>query len=348
MQPELAALAGNCSYLITTNNSFGGNHADIAGAVMYSTNISSMQLACAAGPQDPRTDCPEWSDVGVPANTVGGAGIVGYGPGLAFPPAGIIFSGNSSVSKQISYISDGSSRLPLPAVNVLDQAGNVVKLQPMRANFSVTNVSALANGASLPQLPGQTEASSDANGDINIADLILIATPGTYHLLVALPDFPQVMLLVTSGSNLLTFDRSMEETSIMHSMLSRPPMLVLHLRQASIAISYHYIIILYHSYVRIHASAAGFPPQHHWSLSHMCHMCRWKQLFWKLLCSPAASGKCPPQMATNASCAPPAATPSIPATQIASPALRKPPALVAPRWFHSNSAGTLRQTVTTS
>lgn len=205
MQPELAALAGNCSYLITSNNSFHGNHANIAGAVMYSTNISSMQLSCAAGPQDPTIDCPEWGGgMGGPPNTVGGAGIVGYGPGLAFPPAEIEFNGFNGMHRQISYISDGSSRVPLPVVNVLDQAANVVKLQPMRANVSVTNVSALANGASLPQLPGQTEASSDANGNINIADLILIATPGSYDLLVALPDFPQVTCLYPNYA-LVTF-----------------------------------------------------------------------------------------------------------------------------------------------
>lgn len=194
LAPELAALAGTCSYFIASANKFSGNHADIAGGVLYSTNISSMQLACEAdeGTHNPSTDCIEWSNGQLPANTVGADGIVGYGPGLAFPPAGMVFGGSSSNFKQTSYISDGSSRVPMPLVSVLDQAGNTVKMLGLRANVSVTNISSLASGGTLPQLPGQTEAAGDANGDINIADLVLIATPGMYDLLVALPDFPQV------------------------------------------------------------------------------------------------------------------------------------------------------------
>ena len=196
LAPAMAALAGNCSYFISTANNFSGNHADVAGAVIYSSNISSMQLMCSADldTQDPSADCPQWDTTSFPANTVGAEGIVGYGPGLAFPPAAVTFSGSVSNSRQISYISDGSTRVPVPTVNVLDQAGNVVKAQPLIVNVTVNTVSTTANGMSLPQLPGQTQAAGDVNGDIAVTDLVLIAAPGEYDLLIALPDFPQVRL----------------------------------------------------------------------------------------------------------------------------------------------------------
>jgi len=194
LAPAMAALAGNCSFFISTANNFSGNHADVAGAVIYSSNISSMQLMCSADldTQDPSADCPQWDTTSFPANTVGAEGITGYGPGLAFPPAAVTFSGSLNNSQQISYISDGSTRVPVPIVNVLDQAGNVVKAQPLIVNVTVNTVSTTANGMSLPQLPGQTEAAGDVNGDIAVADLVLIAAPGEYDLLIALPDFPQV------------------------------------------------------------------------------------------------------------------------------------------------------------
>ena len=210
LAPDLAALAGNCSYFISTANAFGGNHANIAGGVIYSSNVNSMRLSCTAAEEDhsPSLDCPEWhsssgssnSDGGssdgsgsssmFPANTVGAAGIVGYGPGLAFPPAAVVFSSSGNNSMQMRYISDGSTDVPVPAINVLDQAGNKVKAQPLRANATVTTM--MAKGGVMPQLPGQTEAHGDANGDIIIAELVLIASPGVYELQLALPDFPEV------------------------------------------------------------------------------------------------------------------------------------------------------------
>ncbi len=194
LAPTLAALAGNCSYFVSTANTFGGNHADIAGAVIYSTNVTSMQLSCAADlkVQNPGTDCPAWSSSSLPANTIGAEGVVGYGPGLAFPPAAVTFGSSASNSRQISYISDGSTKVPMPVVNVLDQAGNTVKMQPLTANVTVDTVSNLPSGVGFPQLPAQTQASGDVNGSIEITDLVLIAAPGVYNLLVALPDFPLV------------------------------------------------------------------------------------------------------------------------------------------------------------
>ncbi|DBA90089.1 TPA: hypothetical protein ACH3X1_003408 [Trebouxia sp. C0004] len=194
LAPAMAALAGNCSYFISTANNFSGNHADVAGAVIYSSNVSSMQLLCSADldTQDPSTDCPEWLTSSFPANTVGAEGIMGYGPGLAFPPAVVTFSETFNNSKKISYISNGSTKVPVPIVNVLDQAGNKVKAQPLIVNVTVQTVSTTANGMSWPQLPGQTEAAGDVNGDIAVSDLVLIAAPGEYDLLIALPHFPQV------------------------------------------------------------------------------------------------------------------------------------------------------------
>ncbi len=175
LAPAMAALAGNCSYFVSTANNFSGNHADLAGAVIYSSNISSMQLLCSADldTQDPSADCPQWDTTSFPANTVGAQGIVGYGPGLAFPPAAVTFSGSVNNTKQISYISDGSTRVPVPIVNVLDQAGNKVRAQPLIVNVTVNPVSATTNGMSLPQLPGQTEAAGDVNGDIAICKVLL-------------------------------------------------------------------------------------------------------------------------------------------------------------------------------
>ena len=221
LAPDLAALAGTCSYFVANVNNFSGNHADIAGGVMYSSNISTTQLACTTNgsQQTPSTGCMQWSTL---SNTVGAEGVVGYGPGLAFPPAEMIFGGSSSNHRQISYISDGSSRVPMPLVNVLDQAGNTVKMLGLSANVSVTNVSSLVNGGSLPQLPGQTEAAGDANGDINIADLVLIATPGVYDLLVALPAFPEVS--ITEASSVATAQHSTawyctaQHSTVRHSM----------------------------------------------------------------------------------------------------------------------------------
>lgn len=194
LAPTLATMAGNCSYFVSTANSFSGNHANVAGAVIYSTNVTSMQLSCSASLefQDPGKDCPAWSSSSFPANTVGAEGTIGYGPGLAFPPAGIALGGSSTIAQQLSYISDGSTKIPMPEVSVLDQAGNTVRMQPLLANVTVDTISNLTAGTASPQLPGQTQASGDANGTIEMSGVILIAAPGQYDLLIALTSFPEV------------------------------------------------------------------------------------------------------------------------------------------------------------
>ena len=43
-----------------------------------------------------------------------------------------------------------------------------------------------------PLLQGQTQASALPNGTISIADLSLVAVPGTYNISATLPEYPQV------------------------------------------------------------------------------------------------------------------------------------------------------------
>lgn len=63
---------------------------------------------------------------------------------------------------------------------------------PLRAVLSVSNTSWLPDGAPSPLLQGQTQASAFHNGTISIADLSLVAVPGTYQVTVTLPSYQQV------------------------------------------------------------------------------------------------------------------------------------------------------------
>ena len=68
-------------------------------------------------------------------------------------------------------------------------------LQPLRAALGVTfAVAADAADLAIPLLQGQTQASADASGAINMSDLVLTAAPSLYNLSVSLPDWPQVGL----------------------------------------------------------------------------------------------------------------------------------------------------------
>ena len=194
LNPALATLAGNCSYFLAVANTFTSNHANWAGAVIFATNVSTVAVSCINNQtQDPGQDCPEWNADLASANSVGADPVVGYGPGLAFPPSSLVLGGNSTGSSHISYISDGITKLPMPSFNALDQAGNVVRLIDLQANVTVASVSYVdASNASSPRLPGQTQASGDAYGDIDMADVVLVASPGEYNLMVALSDYPQV------------------------------------------------------------------------------------------------------------------------------------------------------------
>ena len=89
LNPSLASLAGNCSYFLAAANTFSTNHANVAGAVIYSTNVTAMAVCCTNNQtQRPGGNCPEWNADGASANTVGSGavGLQGYGPGLAFQP----------------------------------------------------------------------------------------------------------------------------------------------------------------------------------------------------------------------------------------------------------------------
>lgn len=71
--------------------------------------------------QPNRVDCPAWESAG---NTVGSISNVGYGVGLASAPANIVLG--TPGSGQLRYISDGTLKLPVVEVHVLDQAGHLV------------------------------------------------------------------------------------------------------------------------------------------------------------------------------------------------------------------------------
>lgn len=114
--PHLASQAGSCSTLSSANNSFDSNHAVGAGAVVYSTNISTLALSCTAddAARNSSLTCPAplWSN-----NTVGGSSsAVGYGAGVASEPASIVLD----VAPMHSYVSNGTVKLPL-RVYVMDQ-----------------------------------------------------------------------------------------------------------------------------------------------------------------------------------------------------------------------------------
>ena len=68
----------------------------------------------------------------------------------------------------------------------------------MRAIVSVSNTSVLPAGVDQPLLQGQTQASALPNGTISIADLSLVAAPGSYNVSVTLPDYPQVRSTATA------------------------------------------------------------------------------------------------------------------------------------------------------
>ena len=122
---SLAARASNCSYFISQNDAITSNHANSAGAVMFSTNMSSTDIRCNGNSalQQSGQGCTAW---GSSNNSVGDptSDVVGYGPGLAFPPASVRLGGKASASLQ--YVSDGASKLAVPFISVLDQAGTIV------------------------------------------------------------------------------------------------------------------------------------------------------------------------------------------------------------------------------
>lgn len=70
----------------------------------------------------------------------------------------------------------------------------VSRSQPLVADVTVSNMSLLPPSASPPQLPGQTQATADVLGNIQLNGVVLLAAPGLYRLSVALPAFPQVCM----------------------------------------------------------------------------------------------------------------------------------------------------------
>ena len=56
----------------------------------------------------------------------------------------------------------------------------------------MANMSMLLPGVDQPLLQGQTQASALPDGNISIADLSLVAVPGTYNISATLPEYLQV------------------------------------------------------------------------------------------------------------------------------------------------------------
>ena len=74
-------------------------------------------------------------------------------------------------------------------------AGNYTfSRRQLRAQLRVEALTALPPGVPRPQLAGQIEASADASGQIVVTDVRLTAAPGTYVVVVSLPDYPSVSL----------------------------------------------------------------------------------------------------------------------------------------------------------
>ena len=183
LAPGLAHAAGTCSYFNSSADTFQGNQAVAAGAVIFSTDANSTGIYCTSGAAPLGSgDCPEWG-----TTAPNRLGTVGYGPGLAFPAASILLDGNPDYNATLHYISDGTSKLALPTVTVLDQAKHTVILPGLTANLTVLNNSI----PGLASLPSQTQASG-SNGSISFSSVVLAAVPGAWQLQVALSSYSAV------------------------------------------------------------------------------------------------------------------------------------------------------------
>ena len=183
LAPGLAHAAGTCSYFNSSADTFEGNQAAAAGAVIFSTDAKSTGIYCTNGtaPKDHK-DCPGWG-----TTALNMLGAVGYGPGLAFPAASILLDGNPDYNTTLSYISDGVTKLTLPTVTVLDQAQHSVILPGLTASLTILNNTV----PGLASLPSQTQASG-SNGSISFSSVVLAAVPGAWQLQVALSSYSAV------------------------------------------------------------------------------------------------------------------------------------------------------------
>ena len=107
--------SGKCAFLALQTNQFRENFAGAAGGILYTDNITSISNTCSSDDDINvvKTECPAWSN-----NTVG---PVGYGPGMAFPPASL----NTSLPAEMTYVSNGNTKIPITAY-ALDQQGTPV------------------------------------------------------------------------------------------------------------------------------------------------------------------------------------------------------------------------------
>lgn len=152
--PALAPELGSCSLLAAQGNVFQGNHADLAGGLVYATDLETVKFSCSAGLSEAQmmqaswsallSPCSAWlgnwvgqpapwtqvvsaqSFFGIPSGTTPGqqTDIIGYGATAASPPFELRLS-TPEQSLLGSYASNGQSKLEF-MVNVYDQTGNVV------------------------------------------------------------------------------------------------------------------------------------------------------------------------------------------------------------------------------
>ena len=178
---------GICSALWSSNDTFEGNQASVAGAIIYSTDLRSTSVKCQNGSQPiNNTHCPEWSQ-GNP-NQLGPNMLYQYGPGIAYPALSMTVDPAGGPNQTLKYISDGASPLPMPLIHVVDQAGQIISSQGLMANLSVINIDALPPGANNATLPNQIQATADNMGAINFDKVVLLGAPIKYNLTVAVPE----------------------------------------------------------------------------------------------------------------------------------------------------------------
>ena len=183
----LASIDIICSQLYSYNDTYEGNQAVVAGAVIYSTDAPSTYMYC----QDTstpinNTHCPEWMNPRNPNGLIPASLGFQYGPGMAFPAQNIILGSGSNPNETIKSFSDGSP-LQLPPIHVVDQAGQIVQLQGLQATLNVTDMSALPAEANNVQL-SQGYAQADQSGYFTFASAVLTGVPFSYSLIITVPE----------------------------------------------------------------------------------------------------------------------------------------------------------------
>ena len=131
--PLLADAAGNCSMLVSTDDEYINNEANIAGGAIFSSDWNTTKSLCSPysllqlSDQQPGCGIPAWQN-----------NSAGYGSSVAYPPSKILLD----TPPFLAYVSNSLDTLPM-TVLALDQAGTRVDLgmsSPLvsHAKFGVT------------------------------------------------------------------------------------------------------------------------------------------------------------------------------------------------------------------